>query len=61
MTDFHDDRINITTPACQLIAYFFLQQRKSFVSTRSYRFVNIRLARMEYDKLQKSQGMVYNI
>ena len=42
-----------TTPARQHINIFFPQQRKSFVSTGSYRFVNIRLARTEYDRLQK--------
>ena len=37
---------------------FFPQERKSFVSTRSYRFVNVRLARTEHDKLQKLQLQV---
>ena len=45
--------------ACVSALYiFFLRQRKSFVSTRSYRFVNIRLARTEYDKLQNYKERV---
>ena len=43
------------------INILFPLQRKSFVLTRSYRFVNIRLARTEYDKSQKLQGTSYNI
>ena len=38
-----------TTPARQHINKCFPQQRKSFVSTRSYKFVNTRIARTEYE------------
>ena len=45
-----------------MLTYFFHNKESHIVSTRSYRFVNIRLARTEYDdESQRLQETSYNI